>query len=230
MTTTEPRDALPRAAMRVLGRVDFSGICWEWQGTVSQGGYGRCWVPLSVAQQSSMAVHRLVYEFLVGHIPDGLQLDHLCRNRVCCNPDHLEPVTPRENVMRSYAPTRFFAEQTHCSRGHEYTPENTYYRPNKPRFRYCRACMRRFRREKNARRKAERQANPAPIQRGEEKTAARLTAEQVMDLRARRANEGTSYRALAKAFGIGNTTVRDICLGLRWAHLPLPEEAKHERI
>lgn len=69
--------------------------------------------------------HRFAYELLVGPVPEGMQLDHLCRNRWCCNPEHLELVTPRENTLRGVGPSAVNAVKTHCKNGHEFTPENT---------------------------------------------------------------------------------------------------------
>jgi hypothetical protein len=70
--------------------------CWEWQGcTNSNGGYGRVYFG-----RRSQVVHRYVYELLKNQIPEGAELDHLCYNRICCNPEHLEPVTHRENMRR----------------------------------------------------------------------------------------------------------------------------------
>ncbi len=98
--------------------------CWTWQGAIDRGGYGRAWDGTRVQQ-----AHRLVYELLVGPIPGGLHLDHLCRVRHCVNPQHLEPVTARENTLRGVAPAADHARQTHCLNGHEFTPENTYMHP-----------------------------------------------------------------------------------------------------
>jgi hypothetical protein len=111
--------------------------CWPWLGTI--GGkpgnwYGQYWD----GTRRPMA-HRVVYEEFVGPIPEGMQLDHLCRNTTCVNPAHLEPVTPRENQRRGIG---FIAEniaKTHCHKGHELIPENTYAAPGKTE-RICRAC------------------------------------------------------------------------------------------
>ena len=83
-------------------------------------------------------VHRLAYELFVGPIPEGLQIDHLCRNRACWRWDHLEAVTSRENTLRGQGITARCAKVTHCPRGHEYAGENLYVSPRGKRF--CRAC------------------------------------------------------------------------------------------
>lgn len=86
-----------------------------------------------------LRVHRVVYELLVGPIPEGLQLDHLCRNRVCGNPDHLEPVTNRENWIRGENLTARTVRNDICQRGHPFSA-NARVRPNGSRT--CRACER----------------------------------------------------------------------------------------
>lgn len=124
-------------------RVRLTDGCWLWLGEVDKDGYGkhrifgRRWM-----------VHRLVYEQVVGEIPDGLVLDHLCNVRNCCRPEHLEPVTTRENVLR------WARKITHCPQGHPYDEENTGYQGGGTRRR-CRACARDYSRE-YARRKAQR--------------------------------------------------------------------------
>lgn len=84
--------------------------------------------------------HRVAYEFTHGAVPSGLELDHLCRNRACVNPAHLEAVTHRSNTLRGAAGADRFAWRTHCLRGHEFTSENT--RRDRLQRRHCRACNR----------------------------------------------------------------------------------------
>lgn len=78
--------------------VEASG-CWAWTGTKNQNGYGHT----AHGPLRRNLVHRFVFQLLVGPVPEGLELDHLCRVRHCCNPEHLEPVTHRENVLRAFA-------------------------------------------------------------------------------------------------------------------------------
>ncbi|HKY57619.1 MAG TPA: HNH endonuclease signature motif containing protein [Aeromicrobium sp.] len=110
--------------------------CWEWNGYRDKGGYGR----FSLDGQSRLA-HRVSYALFVGEIPEGLTLDHLCRNRCCVNPSHLEPVTQRINNIRGLGPTSVNAHKTHCKRGHEFTPDNIYVHPTNG-GRVCRICKR----------------------------------------------------------------------------------------
>ncbi|TDD77726.1 HNH endonuclease [Actinomadura rubrisoli] len=90
-------------------------------------------------ERKNVVVHRFVYESLVGPIPEGLVLDHLCRVRACCNPAHLEPVTDRVNILRGASITAANARKTHCDHGHEFTSQNTYRHRGR---RLCRACNR----------------------------------------------------------------------------------------
>lgn len=122
------------APARFWAKVDKTETCWLWTGRLPRSGYGT----LSISGKNVQA-HRFAYELIVGPIPAGLQLDHLCRVRHCVNPAHLEPVTPRVNVLRGICPAALAARRSHCQRGHEFTPENTYMTPNGRR--QCRACI-----------------------------------------------------------------------------------------
>lgn len=104
--------------------------CWLWAGTVGSTGYG---------QFGGSYAHRLSYQRHRGPIPPGLVIDHLCRVRLCVNPDHMEPVTLGENTRRGMGHAAVVGRTNRCLRGHEYTPENTYYRPD-GRGRQCREC------------------------------------------------------------------------------------------
>lgn len=127
--------------------------CWIWLGAHTDG-YGMWW---SRELNRCVLAHRVAYELLVGPIPDGLQLDHLCRVRDCVNPEHLEVVTSRENTLRSpIAPAAVNARKTHCPRGHEYTPENIIWKRN-PTGRGCREC------DKARKRKERRTAKHAAV-------------------------------------------------------------------
>ncbi|BBA98295.1 hypothetical protein RVR_10508 [Actinacidiphila reveromycinica] len=128
--------------------------CWEWTARRSEDGYGR-YTFTSEGQKKDVGAHRLAYVLSIGPIGDGLTLDHRCRNRGCVNPDHLEPVTRRVNVLRGDTFASRQAAQTHCASGHEFTPENTYVWNN---HRYCRTCRRENRRRADAKRRAKKAA------------------------------------------------------------------------
>lgn len=83
--------------------------CWIWDGPIGGRGYGYVWI-----WGTNKRVHRVAYRLFVGPVPDGLQLDHLCRNRRCLNPNHLEPVTGKENIRRGTGPTSLNARKTCC--------------------------------------------------------------------------------------------------------------------
>lgn len=95
--------------------------CWLWTNRITTGGYGSF-----TLDGYPFPAHRASYEVFVGPIPEGMELDHLCRNRACINPDHLEPVTRRENALRGLSPVSANARKTHCPKGHAYDEANTY--------------------------------------------------------------------------------------------------------
>ena len=135
-----PVDVTPSRTARFWPKVKKAEGCWEWAAFVNPAGYGVFY--LGEANPRWALAHRYAHAATHGPHDPTLELDHLCRNRKCVRPDHLEPVSHRVNVMRSpVALAARQARQTHCKRGHEFTPENTYQPPG--RFqRMCRECYR----------------------------------------------------------------------------------------
>ncbi len=118
---------------------DTINQCWNWTRCTHKG-YGQVGINHRLCQ-----AHRVAYIFLFGAIPEELEIDHLCRNRLCVNPMHLEPVPSRVNTLRGDCPAAINARKTHCIRGHEFTPENTLLWRNKKRCRFCtRVYMRKY--------------------------------------------------------------------------------------
>lgn len=121
---------------RFWEKVQKTDSCWLWTGAKSSAGYGT--FNLGDNRGYDYA-HRVAYRLLAGPIPDGLVIDHLCRVRHCCNPDHLEPVDPAENVRRGLAP---YGLRTECRHGHDIADTtNVYVQPGLTGHR-CRACAR----------------------------------------------------------------------------------------
>lgn len=120
---------------RILSRILICGTgCWEWQGPRDEKGYGKTFFGSRIdGSRRCLRVHRVAYEEWVGPIPDGLTIDHLCENKACCNPDHLETVTNAENKKRAGD------RMTACRRGHPRTVENVYISPTTGN-RQCRLC------------------------------------------------------------------------------------------
>ncbi len=147
-----PPGIYPRASIqeRFWSKVNKSGPfwngtpCWEWTAGKDKDGYGR----FSLKHGVGMLAHRLAYEWAKGPIPDGLQPDHLCRNPSCVNPEHLELVSVKVNVLRGVGLSAMNALKTHCPQGHPYDLFNTAVYAGS---RICRECCR----QKTRRRYAE---------------------------------------------------------------------------
>jgi hypothetical protein len=176
--------------------VDENG-CWVHRNPNKKSGYGYVgW------ENKTRLVHRIVYEGMVGPVPDGLQLDHLCRNRACANPDHLEPVTQSENTRRGAIPNLLKKE---CPRGHPYSGDNLY-TDEKTGRRQCKECRRIL---KTARR---RKNGIAPGRRfGESHHACKLSDDQVSEIRLRSCSE--TRTSLAHEFGVSVAHVSRVVLG-----------------
>lgn len=136
----------PNLATRFWSKVDKDGPphptlgkCWIWTASKRQG-YGCFRLAISTGRYTSAPAHRIAYQLRHGAPPPpNLDLDHQCNNRACVNPDHLKPLTRRDNLARD---SRFAGNRTHCPSGHEYTPENTVIRVYDGYVRrYCGVCI-----------------------------------------------------------------------------------------
>lgn len=113
--------------------------CWLWAGQTNGCGYG---VIREKGRGKRHRAHRVIYENMVGEIPKGLVIDHLCRVTMCINPDHLEAVTQKENNLRGVGFMAQNARKTHCPQGHPYSGNNVFHRKIKNHVgRYCRTCL-----------------------------------------------------------------------------------------
>lgn len=137
----KPKGGWPSQEVRFWNYVTRgqTGACWLWRGPVNSNGYGR----LRWNERATYA-HRIAYEIASGPIPDGLVIDHLCRQKNCVNPKHLEPVTALVNQLRGIKGVL----TTHCLNGHPYDEKNTGPVKGRPNGRYCRTCHREKMRKK----------------------------------------------------------------------------------
>lgn len=120
---------------RFWDKVEKTDSCWNWTAQIALDGYGKI-----RNRDGSTLAHRVAYELIVGPIPEGLEIDHLCRNRRCVNPEHMEPVTKYENFRRGYSPASENGRKTHCVHGHPLVEGNIYYEKN-GRHRHCKTCV-----------------------------------------------------------------------------------------
>lgn len=121
--------------------------CWVWDGSLNPKGYGRAWV-----EGKLQYPHRIAYEAIIGHIPTGYDIDHLCRTHACYNPEHLEAVTRKENLRRGKGNQN--VGKTHCPQGHPYSGDNLWVgKAGGYNNRRCLICKRADKRRYNERRK-----------------------------------------------------------------------------
>lgn len=195
------RRSTPRRPIkdRILARVviDDSG-CWLWQGTRIPNGYGT----IGVRHARKGYVHRVAYETWIGAIPEGHIIDHLCRVRICCNPAHLEAVTPSQNTVRGDTIPVRRAARTHCLRNHEYTLHNTVWQAgrNGKRKRGCRTCI-----------ALRRSGAVAPL-------TARLSEADVRRIRTRAA-AGESASRIARDYPVWPSAIESVIRRRSWANV-----------
>lgn len=135
MTKSHADPVLGCSPLVLMSRILIDDGCWTWGGWHSPEGYG-----FMRSQGRDQPAHRVVYEFLREPIPDGLILDHLCRNRGCVNPWHLESVTTAVNIRRGTSPPALNVHKTYCPQGHPYDESNTYW--SAASGRRCKVCNR----------------------------------------------------------------------------------------
>jgi hypothetical protein len=135
---TMPRKSRPLTTFYSHVSKNTSTKCWDWTGEINWGGYGRFMI-----RKKHYQAHRFSYGLFKGAIPEGYELDHLCRNRSCVNPDHLEAVTRSTNLRRGHNYNR---DKTHCPKGHLYSGENLLIRTDTG-SRRCRECIRQQKQE-----------------------------------------------------------------------------------
>jgi HNH endonuclease len=151
-------DPIPRSSLTLEERfwpkvVIPSSGCWVWVGARNHLGYGSVELPPDGGPRRARAAHRVGYELVVGPIPEGLELDHLCRYHSCVNPLHLQPVTHKVNMRRGvWTAPKFQRAKTHCPAGHPYSGDNLYINPRGSRV--CRTCARIKQNEHERRRKS----------------------------------------------------------------------------
>ncbi len=123
---------------RFWSKVEIGSECWLWTASVGSHGYGQF-----KFEGVPVLAHRFAYELLVGSIPEGMELDHLCGRPRCVRPEHLEPVSHRINVMRGRGASARNAAKTHCPRGHPYNEVNTWVDPTRG-CRECKTCSKKW--------------------------------------------------------------------------------------
>lgn len=201
--------APPLLLVKFAERVRSDGGCWHWMGVKDREGYGHFH-----CGGARFRPYRLSYEWKTqAPFPSDLVPDHLCRNTSCVNPDHIEPVTHRENILRGDTIAGRNARKTHCDHGHPFDEVNTYrWKGGKAgRSRACKTCI-----KANLRRW--RAAHQQPRKQGSARADAKLTEEKVRHLRAER-ERGDTFTVLCERYGITLGAVHQIVHRKTWKHV-----------
>jgi hypothetical protein len=209
----------PNTIDDILGKlVPSAGGCLEWHGVRTNEGYGRVGY-----LGKKWPVHRLVYEYFNGPVEDGLVLDHLCRNRVCANPAHLEPVTDQENILRGEGPAATNAGKTHCKHGHPFSGSNLFLCSRGRR--QCRACYEARKRRSQERWAEGMRANGGPRLPG---SPLKLSSWQIPYILALKEN-GFSNKVVADAYDVRACTIHNVHRGKTWFRRLERERLKEAR-
>ena len=143
-----PQEERKNVEARFWQRVEKTDGCWNWKGFLRPDGYGIISIRHFTRHHILVRVHRVSYELIKGRIPEGMILDHLCRNRLCVNPDHLEPVTNKENLLRGETVYAINARKTHCPWGHPLSGDNLAEDDLRKGKRHCKICRNAQRKER----------------------------------------------------------------------------------
>jgi hypothetical protein len=206
---------------------ELNSCCWQWTASDNGHGYGHFYLGGGRNDKRSEYSHRISYILYKGEIPDGLEIDHLCRNRRCVNPDHLEAVTSKINCLRGDSLSAQRARQKVCKRGHPLSGDNLYEAGGRRMCRTCREENRLANRERDAKSRRRRYSELHPIKlnnKGERNGMAKLTEEKVRQIKLLYKNkEVTMFTELGRMFGVADSTICEIIHGKRWQHVVVEE-------
>jgi hypothetical protein len=194
-------ERLPDRFRRVIDCANVGTGCWLWTGRLNDDGYG-----MTSINEKSMGAHRATTLLLTGDV--GPELDHLCRTRRCVNPDHLESISHRENVLRGEGIAAKYARRNHCKHGHQFTPDNTRMYGNS---RVCLTCK-----KQNDEESFVRVNGPRTGKTGAFNGRAKITESDIPKIR----SDSRSQSIIAEEYGITQTTVSGIKRRKLWAHVP----------
>jgi len=184
--------------------------CWEWLASQNGTGYGKFSIDRD-KKSITLYAHRISYMLEHGDIENGFELDHLCRNRSCVNPCHLEPVTSRENKIRGESCSAINARKTHCVHGHPLSGDNLIIAKNG--HRKCRACIIYWYTESNSKR-----TERIIAKKGFVNSHTKLNENTVIDILAMN-KQGLHYTDIAKQFNVSPTTIYNVIRGISWKNI-----------